>query len=388
MESAPGQNGDDVDTIVPAGTWSAGTRPNQGGYKSSFNDWEAMMGERKQLIRSKAPLRISFAGGGTDVPPYCDEQGGAVLNSTIDRFAYCTISPRKDSEIAIRSLDYDVIEKWRASGDMLAYDGNLDLIKAVLNHFEVDRGFDMFLHCDAPPGSGLGSSSTVIVSIIGAMAEWLNQPMSPYDMAHLAYVLERRELGLAGGKQDQYASVFGGFNFMEFRAHDTIVTPLRLKPDILNELHYHLLLGNTGKTRDSSNIIQSQTQGYLRRNEQVVEALERTKQLAREMKDALLRGEIHLIGELLNEAWESKKRFTSQISNDRIDLIYNTALSNGAIGGKISGAGGGGFMFFICEYDRKHIVANELTKLGVDIVAYNFDKYGLQTWRYADGPSH
>ena len=183
--------------------------PEQVGYKSSLHNEGAMMGERKQLIRSKAPLRISFAGGGTDVPPYCDEQGGAVLNSTIDRFAYCTISPRKDNEITIRSLDYGVVEQWTANGDMFGYDGNLDLIKAVLNHFEVDRGFDMFLHCDAPPGSGLGSSSTVIVSIIGAMVEWLNEPMSPYDIANLAYVLERKELGLAGGKQDQYASVFG-----------------------------------------------------------------------------------------------------------------------------------------------------------------------------------
>lgn len=346
------------------------------------------MGEKKQLIRSKAPLRISFAGGGTDVPPYCDEQGGAVLNSTIDRFAYCTISPRKDNEITIRSLDYGVVEQWTANGDMFVYDGNLDLIKAVLNHFEVDRGFDMFLHCDAPPGSGLGSSSTVIVSIIGAMVEWLNEPMSPYDIANLAYVLERKELGLAGGKQDQYASVFGGFNFMEFRASNTIVTPLRIKSDILNELHYQLLLGNTGKTRDSSNIIQSQTRGYLQGDEQVLEALERTKQLAREMKDALLRGEIRHLGELLNESWESKKKFTSKISNERIDQIYEAALTNGAVGGKISGAGGGGFMFFICEYDRKHRVANELVKLGVDITTYNFDKYGLQTWRYTDGPSH
>ncbi len=345
------------------------------------------MGDRKQLIRSKAPLRISFAGGGTDVPPFCDERGGAVLNSTIDRFAYCTISPRDDREITIRSLDYGVVEKWRANGDMFTYDGNLDLIKAVLNHFEVSRGFDMFLHCEAPPGSGLGSSSTVIVSIIGAMAEWLNEPMSQYDIANLAYVLERKELGLAGGKQDQYAAVFGGFNFMEFNGPQSIVTPLRVKTDILNELHYQLLLGNTGKTRASSNIIQSQTAGYVERDEQVVDALENTKRLARETKDALLRGNIRLIGELLNESWEYKKRFTSKISNDRLDAIYETALANGAVGGKISGAGGGGFMFFICEYDRKHTVANELTRMGVEIVNYNFDKYGLQTWRYCNEPA-
>lgn len=346
------------------------------------------MVEKRQLIRSKAPLRISFAGGGTDVPPYCDERGGAVLNSTIDRFAYCTISPRKDKEITIRSLDFGVVEKWKANGDMLVYDGNLDLIKAVLNHFDVDQGFDMFLHCEAPPGSGLGSSSTVIVSIIGAMAEWLNEPLSQYDIAHLAYILERRELGQAGGKQDQYAAVFGGFNFMEFNGDQTVVTPLRVKGNILNELHYQLLLGNTGKTRESSNIIQSQTEGYKNKVDQVVDALDNTKRLARETKDALLRGDIRLIGDLLNESWNHKKRFTTKISNERIDRIYETAIANGAIGGKISGAGGGGFMFFICEYDRKHMVANELTKLGVEIVNYNFDKYGLQTWRYCDVTSH
>ena len=356
-------------------------------HKSYFHN-QGVMAEKKQLIRSKAPLRISFAGGGTDVPPYCDERGGAVLNSTIDRFAYCTISPREDKEITIRSLDYGIVEKWRACGDLFLYDGNLDLIKAVLNHFEIDRGFDMFLHCEAPPGSGLGSSSTVIVSIIGAMAEWLNEPLSQYDIAHLAYVLERKELGLAGGKQDQYASVFGGFNFMEFMGPQTIVTPLRVKANILNELHYQLLLGNTGKTRDSSNIIKSQTAGYVDKNDQVVDALDNTRRLAKESKDALLRGNIRQIGELLNESWNFKKRFTSKVSNDRIDAIYETALANGAIGGKISGAGGGGFMFFICEYDRKHNVANELTKLGVEIVNYNFDKYGLQTWRYCDELTH
>jgi D-glycero-alpha-D-manno-heptose-7-phosphate kinase len=342
----------------------------------------SLMPEKEQLIRSKAPLRISFGGGGTDVPPYCDERGGAVLNSTIDKYAFCTLSPRPDKEITIRSLDFGKVEKWMANGDMFTYDGNLDLIKAVLNHFDIDQGFDMFLHCDAPPGSGLGSSSTVIVSIIGAMTEWLNEPLSQYDIAHLAYVLEREELGQAGGKQDQYAAVFGGFNFMEFKGRDTIVTPLRVKSDILNELHYQLLLVNTGKTRDSSNIIDSQTSGYRRKEEQVVDALDNAKRLARETKDALLKGDIHRIGELLNESWEYKKRFTSKISNQHIDHIYEVAIRNGAVGGKISGAGGGGFMFFICEYDRKHVVANELEKLGAEIVNYNFDKHGLQTWRY------
>jgi len=338
------------------------------------------MSEAKIVIRSKAPLRISFAGGGTDVPPYSDERGGAVLSSTIDRYAYCTICPRADREMRIRSLDFAQDESWTANGSMLRYDGNLDLIKAVLNHFEVAEGFDMLLHCDAPPGSGLGGSSTVMVSIIGAVSEWLKKPLSQYETARLAYVLEREELGFAGGKQDQYSAVFGGFNFMEFRGSETIVTPLRIRTEVLNELHYHMLLCYTGKTRDSANIIQDQQKGY--KSGQNREALDSAKSLVFETKDALMKGEILRIGQLLHESWEQKKRFTSHITNSRIDKIYETARANGAIGGKISGAGGGGFMFFICEYDRKHRAAEELQKLGAETVNFNFDKHGLQTWRY------
>lgn len=332
------------------------------------------------MIRSKAPLRISFAGGGTDVPPYSDEQGGAVLSATIDRYAYCTIKPREDTEMHVKSLDLARDENWMANGHYLRYDGNLDLIKAVLNHFEVSKGFDMFLHCDAPPGSGLGGSSTVIVSLIGAVTEWLNLPLSQYEVARLAYVLEREELGFAGGKQDQYSAVFGGFNYIEFRGKDVIVTPLRVTGEVLNELHYHMLLCYTGRTRESAKIIQDQQRDY--RSGQNREALDSTKRLAAETKDALMKGEIRKIGELLNESWEQKKRLTTHITNEWIDRIYETARESGAIGGKISGAGGGGFMFFICEYDRKHMVAEELQKLGVELVNFNFDKHGLQTWRY------
>jgi len=345
-------------------------------------DKGAEMSEGKYIIRGKAPLRISFAGGGTDVPPYSSERGGLVLSSTIDMHAYCTISPRQDSQMRIRSLDFSKDESWYADGKNLSYDGNLDLIKAVLNHFEVRQGFDMFLHCDAPPGSGLGGSSTVIVSLIGAVSEWLNQPLSQYDIARLAFILEREELGFAGGKQDHYSAVFGGFNFMEFRGDDTIVTPLRIKSDVLNELHYHLLLCYTGRTRDSANIIEDQKKGVSSGSKQVIEALDKAKLLATETKDALMKGDIHRIGELLDESWQQKKRFTSAISNPYIDKIYATARENGAMGGKISGAGGGGYMFFVCEYDRKHQVARQLAELGAQMQNFSFDKNGLQTWRY------
>ncbi|MGD1060600.1 MAG: hypothetical protein ABR879_04000 [Methanomassiliicoccales archaeon] len=338
------------------------------------------MSEAKYVIRSKAPLRISFAGGGTDVPPYSDERGGAVLSSTIDEYAFCTIAPREDKEMHIKSLDFARDESWNADGGILRYDGNLDLVKAVLNHFEVNQGFDMFLHCDVPPGSGLGGSSTVMVSLIGAVSEWLNKPMSQYEIARLAYVLEREELGFAGGRQDQYSAVFGGFNFMTFKRDETIVTPLRIRADVLNELHYHALLCYTGRTRESANIIQDQQSGY--RSGQNTEALDNAKRLAEETRDALMKGEIMRIGELLDESWQQKKRFTANITNEHIDAIYDTARRSGAVGGKISGAGGGGFMFFICHYDRRHNVARELINLGAEVVNFNFEKHGLQTWRY------
>jgi D-glycero-alpha-D-manno-heptose-7-phosphate kinase len=336
----------------------------------------------KRLIRSRAPLRISYAGGGTDVSPYCDEHGGAVLSATIDRFAYCTIKPRDDKVVTVRSLDFNRNEHWTADPTMLIYDGNLDLVKAVMKHFDIDRGFDMFLHCDAPPGSGLGSSSTVMVALIGAISEWLGAPLSLYDVAKLAFVLEREELGFPGGRQDQYAAAFGGFNFIEFRGDDVVVTPLRVRADILHELHYLTLLCYTGRTRDSGDIIKKQSKNMSEKKPQVLAALDDAKRLATEQREALVKGDVHHMGELLDASWEAKKKFTSSISNERIDTIYRTAKDNGAIGGKISGAGGGGFMYFICEYDRKHEVAKALNALGVEIRNFNFEKNGVQTWRY------
>jgi D-glycero-alpha-D-manno-heptose-7-phosphate kinase len=336
----------------------------------------------KRLIRSRAPLRISYAGGGTDVSPYCDEHGGAVLSATIDRYAYCTIKPRQDKEVTIHSLDFNRQEHWIADPGMLSYDGNLDLVKAVMKHFDIEQGFDMFLHCDAPPGSGLGSSSTVMVALIGAIAEWQGEPLSLYDLAKLAYVLERKELGFAGGRQDQYAAAFGGFNFIEFRGDEVVVTPLRIRSDILNELHYLTLLCNTGRTRDSGDIIKKQSKSMSEGKPLVLAALDDSKRLATEQREALVKGDVRRMGELLDASWNAKKQFATSISNDRIDAMYKAAKDNGAIGGKISGAGGGGFMYFICEYDHKHDVAKALSDLGAEIKTFNFEKNGMQTWRY------
>lgn len=334
------------------------------------------------IIRSKAPLRISFAGGGTDVEPYLSERGGVVLSTTIDKYAYGSLRFRPDRQIIVTSLDYDVVARYKLD-EPLVYDGNLDLVKAVirrLNREDSEQGLDLFLHSDAPPGSGLGSSSAVVVALIGLFKHWLHLPLTNYEIADLAYGIERVDLGIKGGKQDQYAATFGGFNFIEFYRDATIVNPLRVPPDVLNELHYNLLLCYTGKTRLSARIIDTQVQGYVQRQEEVVRAMDELKRIAIDLKNALLQGRLNDFGALLHEGWMNKKKMAAQISDPGIDELYETARRHGALGGKMSGAGGGGYMFFYCQFDRKHIVAAQLERLGAQVVDFNFDFAGLQTW--------
>lgn len=331
------------------------------------------------IIRSKAPLRISFAGGGTDVPPYPEERGGAVLSTTINKYAYATLIPRKDETINVKSLDYDIIAKYHTD-QKLFYDGELDLIKAVINNMGTKQGLDLFMHSDAPPGSGLGSSSTVVVTLVGIFQEWLNQPLTDYDIAELAYKIERKDLGITGGKQDQYAATFGGFNYIEFHAESTIVNPLRIKRDILNELEYSLLLCYTGKTRLSANILTEQIGKYVKKDKTSIDALDELKVICNDMKKALLRGHLGEFGELLHKGWMHKKKLASKISNPEIDNLYETARKNGAVGGKILGAGGGGYLLLFCDFDKKHIIAEKLENLGGQIVDFGFDYKGLQSW--------
>lgn len=329
--------------------------------------------------RARAPLRIGIAGGGTDVDPYASRKGGVVFNTTINRYAYCTITPTDDHSMSVHSTDYGKYEA-PLDGGPLTLDGNMDLIKAVTNHFEVTDGFKMFLQSEAPPGSGLGGSSTVIVSIIAAMCEWIGKKMTGTEMAQLAYTLEREEIGLKGGKQDQYAAVFGGFNLMKFGSQGVDVNRVRITEDTINELQYCSLLCYTGTPRESAKIIESQVDSF--NNGQNEEALDRSKEIAVEMTKALERGQIRTAGELLDTSWEYKKQFSNKITNPQIDSLYDAAKSAGAIGGKVSGAGGGGFMYFICRYDRKYSVAQELQKRGARVTDYMFEPKGVMSWRY------
>ena len=329
--------------------------------------------------RARAPLRLSFCGGGTDVSPYPEEHGGMVLSATINQYAYASLRPRRDSKLTLASLDYDVVARYDHPR-RLKLDGNLDLIKSVVRAFKVRRGADLWVHSDAPPGSGLGSSSTLVVALIGVMSEWLGRPLSGYDVAERAYRIERVELGLAGGRQDQYAAAFGGFNFIEFHRDATIVNPLRIRPDVLNELEYRLLLCYMGQTRRSERIIERQTAAYRAGSVPVVEALHRLKAETLEMKKALLLGQVDALGELLHDAWEAKKRLDEDISNSHVDRLYRLARREGAIGGKMPGAGGGGYFLLLTRFDRKHRVAAALEKHGGQVVPFQFERRGLVTW--------
>ena len=336
------------------------------------------------IYRSKAPLRIGLAGGGTDVSPYSDLYGGAILNATVSLYAHATIEPTDEPQIVLRDLDRNQTLRYELQSE-LPIDGVLDLHKGIYNHVvsqfgPIESGFSLNTFVDAPAGSGLGSSSTLVVAILGAFAQWLRLPLGSYDVAQRAYRIERDELGMAGGKQDQYAATFGGFNYMEFYDDRVIVNPLRIKREYINELENNLLLYYTSKSRVSAEIIEQQQQNVLSDNRSSVEAMHVIKQQAAQMKEALLTGRLNRIGELLHEGFVYKKRLASAISNPLIDEIYDTALRAGAIGGKILGAGGGGFMAFYCPDVKRYDVMDRLKYFGGVFHSYDFVEEGLCTW--------
>jgi D-glycero-alpha-D-manno-heptose-7-phosphate kinase len=325
---------------------------------------------------------VSFAGGGTDVPPFVEREGGLVLSATISRYAYGTLRPRSDRDITIESLDFGLELRFGAN-DPITFNGELDLIKAAIVRLgdRETQGFDLFLHSTAPLGSGLGASSAMMVALVGLLKEFHGLALTDYEIAHSAYLLERKELGLKGGMQDQYAATFGGFNFIEFRGDRVIVNPLRVDADIVKELEQNLLLGYTGFARSSDRIIEDQTSRFEDGDSRALEALRIQKELAVEMKNALLQGQLNTFGELLGSAWEYKKRMSPKISTAFIDEVYSEALEHGALGGKVTGAGGGGHMLFYCDYQSKHKVAEALTRMGVTVTDFAFEKDGLSTWR-------
>ncbi len=338
------------------------------------------------IIRSKAPLRIGLAGGGSDVSPYSDIYGGAILNATINMYAYASIEPCDNNKIILNAIDKN--EKYEIdSVKELKIDGNLDLLKGVYNaivkkYTKKPLSFKLSTFVDAPPGSGMGTSSTLVTAIIGAFKEWLNIPLGEYDIAHFAYEIERIDLKMAGGKQDQYAATFGGFNFMEFYDNDkVIVNPLRIKNTILNELTNNIVLFNTDTSRISADIISKQQKNVIEKKKTSIEAMHNIKKQAILMKESLLKGELHKIGEILDYGYKYKKQMANGIATPQMEKIYQAAKKAGATGGKISGAGGGGFMFFYCPGNTRYNVIKTLNNFKGQIRKYEFTTNGLITWK-------
>lgn len=339
------------------------------------------------IIRARAPLRLGLAGGGTDVSPFCDMHGGYILNATIDKYAYAIIETNDDEWVRFVAADQE--KAWE--GDALPLfepDGTLDLHKGVYNSIVAryndgrSIGLTLTTFTDAPPGSGLGSSSTLVVAMVQAFAELLNLPLGEYEIAHLAYGIERIDIGLNGGKQDQYAATFGGFNFMEFYAGDRVlVNPLRIKNWIISELEASLVLYYTGVSRDSAKIIDEQTANVTEGNIESIDAMLALKDEALMMKESLLKGDFAVFAKSMEASWQSKKRTAHNISNDYIDAAYEAARRAGAMAGKVSGAGGGGFMMFFVDPIRRMEVIDVLQQQGGQVFNCHFTKYGAQGWR-------
>lgn len=337
------------------------------------------------IYRSKAPLRIGLAGGGTDVSPYSDLYGGAILNATVSLYAHASIEVLEEPKIILEAFDRGEKEEFDFQKE-LPLEGSLILLKGVYNAIQKDyglpcKGFKLSSFVDAPAGSGLGTSSTLVVAIIGAFAEMLRLPLGEYDIAHYAYQIERKQLNLAGGKQDQYAATFGGVNFMEFYEDDkVIVNPLRIKQQYLFELENNLVLYYTSTSRESARIIEQQSKNVVAKKDTSIEAMHQLKQQSQMMKEALLKGRLHEFGEILDYGYQQKIQMAEGISNPLMEQIYQTAREAGATGGKISGAGGGGFMIFYCPGTSKYEVIKSLRQFGGVHRNYAFTEHGLKSW--------
>ena len=332
-------------------------------------------------------MRLGLAGGGTDVSPYCDTYGGYVLNATLDRYAYAVIKTRDDDTIRFVAADHQ-LEAVKHHSEQLELNGELDLHKAVYNYIIKNHNggtpiaLELSTFCDAPAGSGLGSSSTLVVAMIRAFAELLNLPLDDYTIARIAYQVERIDCGLLGGRQDQYSATFGGFNFMEFYTDErAVINPLRIKNWIICELEASLVLFYTGVSRESANIIAEQSSNVTAGSVMALEAMHGLKNEALTMKECLLKGDFDGIVDSMRNGWESKKRSAGAVSTPHIEEIYDAAINAGALAGKVSGAGGGGFMMFFVPTEKRMEVIRTLNKFDGQVSNCHFTKNGTQAWK-------
>jgi len=341
---------------------------------------------KKKIYRSKVPFRISFGGGGTDMVSYSKNHTGAVINVTLHLFTHTSLQLRDDTKVTFKWVNKDEYEEHEFSSELDCSYG-LKLFKATHNHickrFNIEPfGYDIFTYQDVPTGSGLGTSSTLIVSLIGVYMEFFNLPLGEYDIADMAVQIERNELKENGGKQDQYAAAFGGWNYMEFKGDDVIVNPLRIKDKIQNELANNIVLYYTNSSRKSTDILEEQIKRIENNSKTSILSLHALVEQAKMIKECLIKGNIDGLGEILDYGFKQKSQLASNIINPEITKIYETAIQAGATGGKISGAGGGGFMIFYCPNNTKYKVINELDKLNIGYYQpFTWTQFGVRNWQ-------
>jgi D-glycero-alpha-D-manno-heptose-7-phosphate kinase len=331
------------------------------------------------MLIVRSPVRISFAGGGSDLPSYYEKYGGAVLSTAINKHFYTVLEKRGDGQIQIISADLRIVETWEDIARMDVRGNPLEIPLAVLKEFGRDASVNLFLASEIPPGTGLGSSASVCVNLIKTMATYTHTALSKYELAECAFRVARNTLGRPIGKQDEYASAFGGLNYISFRPDgSTSVEPVDLERDLLRELQSSLMLFFTGASHNSWAILEEQEKSSQEQNSPTVEHLHEIQKLAEPMKSALIKGELRDFGLLLHEGWEMKKRLSAKVSSVRIDQMYESALRSGAVGGKITGAGGGGFLLLFCPKQNQNNVRNALTVLGAKEMSFEFDHHGAQ----------
>lgn len=334
-----------------------------------------------EIIRAKAPLRVSFAGGGTDVPEYYEKHGGAVLSTTINRFAYVSLYPREDTTISIRSVDMEYSVKYDLGSEPL-YDGVLDIAKAAIQRIGVKQGFALDIRSDAPAGSGLGGSSALTAAIIAAVADLANKKYSSHELAELNYTIERVDLGISGGKQDQYASTYGGFNIIQFAESGVSVSPLRLDSSVIDDLEAHVLLCYSGGIRGNVNLIDKQIDRLRKKEGETVAAMAALQKQVWQMREALECGDLLKFGKLLQAGYEAKKLMNPYITEGtNVDALYTAAIQRGAIGGKLLGAGGGGYLAFYVPTEHQHEVRTTLEAMDGSFVDFGIDRRGVHCWR-------
>lgn len=332
-------------------------------------------------IRARAPLRISFVGGGTDLQHWYEKHKGATLSATINRYAYVSLTPRQDQEIHIQSVALGYSIRYSLE-DEPVYDGVLDLVKAAIGRLGGPHGIELDVRSDAPPGSGLGGSSALTAAVIGALARNSGRQLTKQKLAELNHTIERVDLGIQGGKQDQYATTFGGFNLFEFNADGVKVNRLKIDRDIISDLEAHLMLCYSGKVRSNLGLIEKQVRFYRENRKHTLDGMHRLYELVFEMKDALVKGYLEKFGRMLNEAYINKKRMNPEVAEGTmVDELYQAALQHGAIGGKLLGAGGGGYLLIYCDLHRQQEVRRALQNMGAQFMDFSFVDLGLKSWQ-------